>query len=134
MTTLIRFLLLWASTCLALWITDGIFDALAIEGLESLLMAGFVLAVMNLTVKPLLMLITLPIAILTLGLAIPLINGLVLMGTAAIVPGFTLSGFWMAVGCALVVSVVSLLISIATGLSRIRTITVVRGGRDEDRY
>jgi putative membrane protein len=130
MATLSRFLLLWASTCLALWITDGIFDAVTFENIESLIMAGLVLAVLNLTVKPLIMLITLPVAILTLGLAIPLVNGLVLMLVATIVPGFELAGFWMGVLVALTVSAVSLLISIATGQARIRTVTVMRDDRD----
>lgn len=130
MNTFFRFILLWASTCLALWITDGIFDAVTFENIESLIMAGLVLAVLNLTVKPLIMLITLPVAILTLGLAVPLVNGLVLMLVAAIVPGFELSGFWMGVLVALTVSAVSLLISIATGQARIRTVTVVRDDRD----
>jgi putative membrane protein len=88
-----RFLLLWVSTGLALWIVDGLFDSLRFESVESLVMASLVLALVNLTIKPLLVVLTLPLTILSFGLALPLINGLVLLGVASLVPGFDISGF-----------------------------------------
>lgn len=120
MPTLRRFILLWFSTCLALWIVDGIFESLQFDTVQSLLMAGLILALVNLTIKPILVLVTLPLTILSFGLALPLINGLVLLGVAALVPGFVVSGFWMGVLCALTVSVVGFLISAATGQTRLQ--------------
>ncbi len=92
MQTLKRFLLLWLSTTLALWIVDGLFDGLVFHTSESLLLSGLVLALANLTLKPLLVLITLPLTLLSFGLALPIINGLVLLGVAKLVPGFAISG------------------------------------------
>ncbi len=115
-----RFLLLWFSTTLALWIVDGLFESLTFADIESLLLSGLLLALANITLKPLLVLVTLPLTLLSFGLALPLINGLVLLGVAQLVPGFEIAGFWMGVLCALAVSVVGLLIDIATGQSRFR--------------
>jgi putative membrane protein len=121
MLTFTRFLLFWFSATLALWIVDAIFDGLAFDAMESLLLSGLVLALVNITIKPLLLLITLPITLLSFGLAIPLLNGAVLLGISMLVPGFEISGFWMGVGCALAVSVVSMLINIATGQTAVHT-------------
>ena len=120
MQTFKRFLLLWLSTTLALWIVDGLFDSLVFHTAESLLLSGLVFALANLTLKPLLVLITLPLTLLSFGLALPVINGLVLLGVAMLVPGFEISGFWMGVLCGLAVSLVSALIGLATGQSRLR--------------
>jgi putative membrane protein len=120
-TTLKRFALLWLSATLALWIVDAAFDGLHFQNAESLILSGLILALVNVTVKPLLVLITLPITVLSFGLAIPLLNGLVLLGIAALVPGFEIAGFWMGVLCALAVSLVSFLINVATGQTGLRT-------------
>jgi putative membrane protein len=114
-----RFMLYWASTALALWVVDGLFDSLEFESLQALALSALVLAIVNLTIKPVLLLVTLPLTILSLGLAIPLINGLVLVLVSELIPGFAVSGFWMGVVCALAVSLVSFLIGIATGQSRV---------------
>ena len=120
MITFKRFLLFWISTTLALWIVDGIFDSLRFDQAQTLFLGGLVLALVNLTIKPILLLVTLPLTVLSFGLALPLVNGLVLLGVAALVPGFEISGFWMGVLCALAISLVSLLINMATGMSNIR--------------
>jgi putative membrane protein len=120
-TTFKRFALLWISATLALWIVDAAFDSLHFLNAESLILSGLILALVNVTIKPLLVLITLPITVVSFGLAIPLLNGLVLLGIAALVPGFEIAGFWMGVLCALAVSVVSLLINVATGQTGLRT-------------
>jgi putative membrane protein len=126
-----RFLLLWVSTGLALWIVDGLFDSLRFESAESLVMASLVLALVNLTIKPLLVVLTLPLTILSFGLALPLINGLVLLGVASLVPGFDISGFWMGVLAALAISLVSIMIRVATGQTRVQA-KVIRGRSDDD--
>jgi putative membrane protein len=116
-----RLFLLWIVTTAALWVADGVFDSVRFKTLESLILSGFLLALVNQTVKPLLLLVTLPITVLSFGLALPVINGLVLLAIAGLVKDFEIDGFWMSVVCALLVSVVSFLIGLATGN------TVVRG-------
>ena len=116
-----RLFLLWIVTTAALWVADGVFDSVRFKTLESLILSGFLLALVNQTIKPLLLLVTLPITVLSFGLALPVINGLVLLAIAGLVKDFEIDGFWMSVVCALLVSVVSFLIGLATGN------TVVRG-------
>ena len=119
MLSLKRFFLLWLSTALTLWIADGLLDGLSFSDPESLLLASLVLAVFSLTLKPLLLLIALPLTLFSFGLALPLLNGLVLLGVAKMVPGFQIAGFWMGVLCALAISLVGALVSIATGQVRV---------------
>jgi len=119
MLSLKRFFLLWLSTALTLWIVDGLLDGLSFSDPESLLLASLVLAVFNLTLKPLLLLIALPLTLFSFGLALPLFNGLVLLGVAKMVPGFQIAGFWMGVLCALAISLVGVLVSMATGQVRV---------------
>jgi putative membrane protein len=127
MQPFIRFLLYWLSTALALWIVDGLFDSLAFDSLQTLFLSALVLALVNVTIKPVLLLVTLPLTIFTLGLAIPLINGVVLLLVSELIEGFTISGFWMGVLCALAISFVGFLIGLATGQSMLRG-GVQRGG------
>ena len=121
MHALKRLVVLWMSTTLALWIVDALFESLSFMTAESLLLSGLVLALANLTLKPLLVLVTLPFTLLSFGLLLPVINGVVLWVVAQIVPGFEIAGFWMGVLCALAVSLVSLLIGRATGQSGLRS-------------
>ncbi len=71
------------------------------------LAAAFVLGLVNAVVRPLFVLLTLPITVLTLGLFLLVINGLLLMFVTAIVPGFHVNGFLGAVAGSVLVSVVS---------------------------
>ena len=72
---------------------------------------GFILAaviiLINLTIKPILILLTLPITILTLGLFLLVINAAMLLLAAEIIPGFQVDGFWWALLFALVLSIIN---------------------------
>jgi putative membrane protein len=103
MRTLARWFLNAIAIIVAAWFVPGVHLA----GPGTALVAGALLGVVNMLVKPLLVLLTLPLTLVTLGLFLFVVNGVCLAATAALVPGFDLSGFWAAVGGALVVSVVS---------------------------
>ena len=75
--------------------------------LPGALIAAIVLGVLNMLVKPILFLLTLPITILTLGLFSLVINALLVMLASAIVPGFTVVGFWSALLFAIVLMLVN---------------------------
>jgi putative membrane protein len=81
--------------------------------------ASAALGLFNLLLKPLLLLVTLPVNILTLGLFTLVVNGVVLLAAAAVVPGLTIHGFWNAVGAAFLVSFFSLLFNALLGGSRL---------------
>jgi putative membrane protein len=71
------------------------------------LAAGLVLGLINAVIRPILVLLTLPFTLLTLGLFLFVLNALCLWLTSAVVPGFTVHGFWAAFLTALIVSAVS---------------------------
>lgn len=97
---------------LALIITSKIVPGFAVSSFTTALIAAIVLGVINTFIKPLLLFLTAPINILTLGLFTFVINALVLVMAAALVPGLTIDKFWpTGILAALVLSVVSTVLS-----------------------
>ncbi len=92
---------------LLLWVVARIVPGVEVDGVGHALVAGLVLGVINALVKPLLVILTLPITILTLGLFLLVINALLLRLAAALVPGFRVDGFLPALLGALLLSVFS---------------------------
>jgi putative membrane protein len=77
------------------------------DGVMAALVAAFVLGLVNAVVRPLFVLLTLPITVVTLGVFLLVINGLLLWLVAAIVPGFHVNGFLGAVAGSILLSIVS---------------------------
>ena len=80
-------------TALLLLLISQIVDGIHVDGFGYALLAALVLGIVNFLVRPILIIVTLPITILTLGLFLIVINALMLMLTGAIVPGFQVAGF-----------------------------------------
>ena len=112
---MIGFLLRAAISALALWVADELFEGMRFESASQLIVAAIVLGIVNGLVRPVAFLLTFPITVLTLGLFLLVLNAAMLGLVALIVPGFHLTGFWTAVGAALVVSLVSWLASSVIG-------------------
>ena len=85
------------------------------QALLAVLGGSAVLGLLNLLLRPFLLIITLPVNILTLGLFTLVINGLVLWAAAALVPAFAIAGFWTAVWAALCFSVFTLVLNALLG-------------------
>lgn len=86
-------------------------DEFFIEGFGAALGASFILAILNLLVRPILIILTLPITILSLGLFLLVINGLTLLMTDAIMgESFEIEGFGMAIVIAIIMSIANLII------------------------
>jgi putative membrane protein len=96
-------------TALALIITAKILPGIEISGLYTAIIAAIVLGLLNITVKPILVILTLPITLLTLGLFILVINALLFLFAASFIEGFAVSGFLPALIGSIVVSVISTL-------------------------
>ena len=92
---------------LGLWIASAIVPGMRVAGAGALLLAALLLGVVNAVVRPVLVLLTLPITVLTLGLFLLVVNAAMLGLVAAMLDGFTLSGFWPALGGSIVVSLVT---------------------------
>jgi len=112
---MVGFLLRAAIAALGLWVASEIFDGLVFESPAKLIVAGLLLGVVNAFVRPLAFILTLPLTVLTLGFFLLVLNAGMVALVAWIVPGFEISGFWTAVGAALIVSLVSWAASSAIG-------------------
>jgi putative membrane protein len=109
MAFIVRLFFTWIAIIIASYVLKGIH----VSDFMSALIAAAVLALLNTFVKPLLVILTIPITLLTLGLFLLVINALIVMMGAKLVPGFTVDSFWWALGFSLLVSlIVSLLESI----------------------
>src|SRR6266446_6323708 len=109
-----RFLILitkLAINALALVVVTAIFKGIRLDNNQALIATAVVLALVNTWLRPLVVVLTLPINILTLGLFTLVINALMLEFVSWLIPAFHVEGFWTAIGGALVISVVSTLLN-----------------------
>jgi putative membrane protein len=100
-----------AINALALLVVDAIFSRIWLDTTEATIAAAVVLALVNTYLRPFIVLLTLPINVLTLGLFTLIINAAMLKLVSWLIPAFHVEGFWTAVGGALVISIVSFLLS-----------------------
>lgn len=106
-----RILVSWLVNAAALYVTAWLVPGIVISGgLGPLLLAALVIGLINAVVRPVAVVLTLPITILTLGIFYLVLNGLLFYLAAAVTPGFALTGFWAAVLGALVMSVVGMVL------------------------
>jgi putative membrane protein len=104
---MVGFLLRAAMSALGLWVASQLLDGLHFATPAKLLLAALLLGVVNAFVRPLAFILTLPITIVTLGLFLLVLNAGMVALVAWMLPGFTIAGFWTAVGTAIIVGIVS---------------------------
>ena len=100
-------ILVWILNAVALLVVAYILPGITVASFGSALIAALVLGLLNTLVKPVLILLTLPITLVTLGLFLLVLNALVFWFAGSILKGFQVDGFWWAVLGALVYSIVS---------------------------
>ena len=105
------FLITWGVTALSLWAASYVFSGLKFNDTGSLIISALVLGFANALVRPLLIVFTLPLTVLTMGLFLLVINALVLMLVAKLVSGFSLAGFWTAFCASIFISLLTVFIS-----------------------
>lgn len=103
-------LLRWITISLVLLACAYVFPAIQVENIFAALVAAIILGLINAILKPLLIILTLPINILTLGLFTFVINALLVLFAASLVPGFSISSFWWALLLSLILSIANPLI------------------------
>lgn len=101
-------LLKWLGLALCVMFVGWVVPGITIASFTTALIASAVIALVNIFIKPVLVLLTLPINILTLGLFILVINALLFMFVAYLVPGIEVDGFWSAFLGALILSILSI--------------------------
>ena len=105
------FLVQWVVSGLAIIITAYLLPGVAVAGFLAALVTALVLGLINAIIRPILILLTLPLNILTLGLFTLVINALLIMLAATVVPGFAVQGFWWALLFGVVLAVVNFALS-----------------------
>ena len=112
MTNLLRFFLFWALNTLVLWAASEVFSSVHYTSVSALLIAALLFGLAQTFLKPVLVLLTLPVTFLTLGLFLLIVNGFILALVAWLVPGFTVGGFGQAILVGLFISVLSFVLSL----------------------
>ena len=102
-----RLLLIWLINAMSLLAVAYLFPSVSVASIYVAVITAFLLAIVNTVIRPVLVLITLPINILTLGLFTLVINGMLFWFVASFVEGFRVAGFWPAVWGAFLYSLIS---------------------------
>ena len=105
------FLIRAAVVGIGLWLASKIVSGIAFNSTETLIAAALLLGIVNAFVRPIIVILTLPITLLTLGLFLLVINALMILLVAWFLPGFVVASFWSAVFAAIVVSLTSWVMS-----------------------
>lgn len=100
-----------AINALALLVVTSMFKGIRLDNNQATIAAAVVLSLVNTYLRPLVILLTLPINILTLGLFTLVINALMLELVSWLIPAFHIDSFWTALGAALVISIISFLLN-----------------------
>lgn len=124
-----RLLVRWLILSLTILMIPSLIPGIQVRDFGTALAAAAVLAVLNVLVKPLLILLTLPLTLLTLGLFLLVINALIFQFAGALVGGLHIASFWSALGGSLLVSIVSWFTSSAGD----RRVVYIRGSRSANR-
>ena len=106
-----RLVLVWLVNALALLALPYVFPGVKVDTFVAALIAALALGLINALIRPLLILLTLPVTLLTVGLFIFVINGLLFWWVGSFVDGFHVSGFWSGFFGAIIYSIISWLLS-----------------------
>lgn len=110
-----RLLLKWLLSAAALLFVAYVYDGVEVQSFTSALVAAAVIGLFNVVLRPVLVVLTLPVTIVTVGLFLFVVNALMFWAAAGVLDGFQVAGFWAALLGSLIYSVLGLLIESALG-------------------
>ena len=102
-----RLVLTWLINAIALMALPYLMTSVTVTDIPTALIAALVLGLVNTLIRPLLVLLTLPVTVISLGLFILVINALLFWFVAEVIEGFNVAGFWSAMGAAILYSIIS---------------------------
>ena len=102
-----RFFKIWLIQTVAILAIPYLMHSIHVDNVATGVVVALALGLVNVLIRPILIVLTLPVTFLTLGLFIFVINGLMFWGVASVVDGFYVAGFWSAVGGAMLYNVIS---------------------------
>ena len=108
LANLTGFFIQWGITALSLWVASHVFSGIRFSSTSALIVSALLLGFANAVLRPLLIVLTLPLTLLTLGFFLLVINALMLLLVAKLVDGFKISGFWTAFFASLFISLLSM--------------------------
>lgn len=110
-----KILLKWLISASAIILAAYLIPGVVVASFWTALWLAVLLGLINITLKPLLLILTLPINIFTLGLFTFVINGMLILLASSLLKGFSVSGFFVAIGFSIVLSIVSYVLHIFFG-------------------
>ena len=102
-----KLLLIWFLNALALLTVAYVLPGISVDGFTAALVAALILGLINTLLRPLLILLTLPVTVVTYGLFILVINGMLFWFAGTVLKGFEVSGLWYGIAGALLYSIIS---------------------------
>ncbi|MGH8763974.1 MAG: phage holin family protein [Nitrosospira sp.] len=107
-----EFLIHWGITALSLWLAGFIFHGISFSSKKSLFISALLLGFANAVIRPIVIILTIPLTLITFGFFLLVINALMMLLVSTIVPGFKISGFWTAFFASIFVTILSLAVGI----------------------
>jgi putative membrane protein len=104
---MLRFIVQFLVTAVGLWLASRLVPGVAFTDTTTLLLAAVVLGIVNAIVRPILVVLTFPITVVTLGLFLLVVNAATIGLTAVLLDGFAVNGLWPGIGAAIVTGLVS---------------------------
>jgi len=114
----VQFIVSLIINALALWVVTLIVKGVHYDNYTALIIASIVLGIVNAIIRPILLLLSLPFIIITLGLFVLVVNGLALWLVGILVPGFHVDGLWSGILGAIILAVISWIVG-AVGLNKV---------------
>lgn len=107
---MIEFLAHWGITALSLWLASFIFHGISFSSKKSLYISALLLGFANAVIRPIVIILTIPLTLITFGFFLLVINALMMLLVSSLVPGFKVSGFWTAFFASILVTFLSLFV------------------------
>ncbi|MBA4142061.1 MAG: phage holin family protein [Nitrosospira sp.] len=105
-----EFLAHWGIIAISLWFTSFIFHGISFSNKKSLFISALLLGLANAVIRPIVIILTIPLTLITFGFFLLVINALMMLLVSALVPGFRISGFWTAFFASIVVTLISIFV------------------------
>jgi putative membrane protein len=112
LNSIIPFLIHWGITALSLWVASLLFHGITFESKKSLFMAALLLGLANAVIRPIIIVLTIPLTIVTFGFFLLVINALMMLLVSSLVSGFKVSGFWTAFFASIFIAVLSFFVGL----------------------
>ena len=112
MNNIIDFLAHWGITALSLLVASLIFHGISFSNKQSLFVSALLLGFANAVIRPIVILLTIPLTLITFGLFLLVINALMMLLVSSLVPGFKVSGFWTAFFASIFITTLSFFVGL----------------------